>query len=141
MDESNTLISRDVFVATKDLPIDYILGDNDVLCGRGSSCFNHVGNQRFRMLIATNLDIYSKELTKSDKTIIICGVVKIIRGHQGGFVKKNVETGLYFEVGDFHAVRYQLFEMLVTIGIRECESLLFVYVLKTNIYTNYLTYT
>lgn len=87
----------------------YIPGDDDVLCGRGSSCFNHIGNKRFRWLIEENLDRYSIAETKSKKTLIICYIVNIVRSKSsnGGFVKKCDKEGRYFEVGDFHAVRFK----------------------------------
>jgi len=91
----------------RQLPEDYALSDYDVICGRGRRCFNHVGNQRFRKIVADMLPKYSDASAKLEKTIIICEVVNTIRraSPQGGFVKKDPMTGHYFEVGDFLAVR------------------------------------
>lgn len=91
----------------RQLPEDYALSDFDVICGRGRRCFNHVGNQRFRKIVADMLPKYSDASAKLEKTIIICEVVNAIRraSPEGGFVKKDPMTGRYFEVGDFLAVR------------------------------------
>lgn len=91
---------------TKALPVDFVLGENDVICGRGSRCFNHIGNQRFRAIVDERLEEYMKTTCKHEKTTIIIDIVKIIRKNSpnGGFVKKDTESGLYYEVGDFLAV-------------------------------------
>ena len=90
----------------KYLPDGYVLGENDVYCGRGSLCFNHIGNHRFRMIISANIERYSNALTKTEKTCIIYEIVDYIRATSpnGGFVKKDLESGRYFEVGDVLAV-------------------------------------
>jgi len=90
----------------RQLPEDYVLSEYDVICGRGRKCFNHIGNQRFRKIVADMLPRYNDASAKLEKTIIICEVVNMIRRHspQGGFVKKDPMTGNYFEVGDFLAV-------------------------------------
>jgi hypothetical protein len=92
---------------SKLLPSDYTLGDDDVICGRGSRCFNHTGNKRFRKVVESQLERYSNTLCKFDKTSIICEIVSIVRlnSPHGGFVKKDGDTGRYYEVGDFLAVR------------------------------------
>jgi hypothetical protein len=92
------------------LPEDYKLNDNDVFCGRGKSCFKHIGNNRFRHIIIANLPRYRKATTKSAKTSIIFDMVDHIRnicqstGHGAGFVKRDRSTGLYYEAGDMIAV-------------------------------------
>jgi hypothetical protein len=85
----------------------YVLNENDVYCGRGYLCFNHVGNHRFRDLVSANIQRYNNSLTKFQKSLIIQEVVDYVRSmsEEGGFVKKDIVTGRYFEVGDYHAVR------------------------------------
>ena len=92
--------------STRLLPSDYVLGEYDVICGRGCRCFNHIGNKRFRKVVEAHLDRYSRAVTKTDKTTIICEIVIHVRSisPDGGFVKKDPLTGRYFEVGDFLAV-------------------------------------
>jgi hypothetical protein len=91
---------------TKSLPLDFVLGDDDVICGRGSRCFNHIGNKRFRDIVEGKLEEYMNTTCKHEKTTIIIEIVKGIRRNspEGGFVKKDPETGLFYEVGDFLAV-------------------------------------
>jgi hypothetical protein len=91
------------------LPAEYVVGENDVLCGRGSRCFNHVGNKRFRELVEQYVPQYScPSATKLDKSNIICEIITVIRDRTlnsgGGFVKEDLDSGLYHEVGDFLAV-------------------------------------
>ena len=97
--------------STRPLPLDYELGDDDVFCGRGCRCFNHIGNQRFRALVESQLERYSLATTKMDKTIVICEVVNYVRtkSPNGGFVKKDPLSGRFFEVGDFLAVSIFIF--------------------------------
>ena len=88
------------------LPIGFIPSHNDILCGRGAECLNHEGNKRFRQLIDDNLELYIHTKTKSEKSIIIREIVKRIRNQSlpSGFVRKDLLTGQYFEVGEFSAV-------------------------------------
>jgi hypothetical protein len=88
------------------LPFGYQLDDNDVYCGRGSLCFNHVGNRRFRSIVANNLQRYSNTFSKVEKSIIIQDVVDHIRSTSpmGGFVKRVGDSDVYYEIGDFQAV-------------------------------------
>jgi hypothetical protein len=89
------------------LPAGYQLGDNDVYCGRGSLCFNHIGNRRFRSIVSKNLLRYINAATKHEKTLIIQDVVDFIRStssNGGGFVKRDGDSDVYYEVGDFLAV-------------------------------------
>ena len=93
---------------SKLLPVSYVLGEYDVICGRGSTCFNHIGNRRFRKLVAAHLDRYSMAKSKVSKNAILCDIVQYVRSKSpnGGFVKKNRSTGRFVEVGDFQAVSF-----------------------------------
>ena len=75
-----------------------------MICGRGKKCYNHVGNERFRVRVSKMLDEYSKAKSKLDKSGVLASVVDQIRAlsPDGGFVKQN-EEGRWFEVGDFLA--------------------------------------
>lgn len=89
------------------LPVHYEPGEYDVVCGRGSKCFNHLGNQRFRTMIDQYLPFYSSaSCNKHEKTTMIIDIVAKVRHlstTDGGFVKKNPTSGRYYEVGDFLA--------------------------------------
>ena len=77
------------------LPESYEPGPDDVICGRGKKCYNHVGNERFR---------HSRAKSKLDKSAVLSKVVYEVRQHspEGGFVKQD-SNGVWFEVGDFLA--------------------------------------
>jgi hypothetical protein len=87
------------------LPESFEPSDDDVLVGRGKTCFNHVGNQRFRVKVTDYLEEYSRAKTKADKSVILTKVVSEVRKKSplGGFVKKDNKTSRWFEVGDFLA--------------------------------------
>jgi hypothetical protein len=89
------------------LPQDYQLGEYDVLCGRGSGGVHHLGNQHFRAMIATTLGRYTSTKLRSEKSSIIYEIVDRVRSlstNGGGFIKKDLDSGLYYEVGDLLAV-------------------------------------
>jgi hypothetical protein len=93
------------------LLFDFIPTMNEILCGRGAECLNHEGNIRFRQLIDDNLELYIQTKTKSGKSNIIREIVKRIRNqcYPGGFVRKDLLTGQYFEVGEFTAVSFRFY--------------------------------
>jgi len=79
-------------------------GYDDVICGRGKKCYNHIGNERFRQRVHTMLDDYANAKSKIDKSAVLSRLMSAVRrsSPNGGFVKQN-EAGLWFEVGDFLA--------------------------------------
>lgn len=100
------------------LAIDFIASDEDAICGRGSNCFNHTGNRKFRQIIDSNLIQYSNALTKFEKTTMICNIVNYIRTNSPtgtGFVKKDLDSGRYFDVGDYMAVRCSSFVLFTAL--------------------------
>lgn len=86
------------------LPDHFEPGPDDVICGRGKKCYNHVGNERFRLRVLTFLDEYSRAKSKLDKSGVLSKVVEEVRhtSPHGGFVKQDT-NGIWFEVGDFLA--------------------------------------
>jgi hypothetical protein len=91
------------------LSSDYVLNEYDVICGRGVTCYNHMGNIRLRQLVQQHVASYRKATNKYDKTLLLQSIIDQIRRITptpgGGFVKKDKNTGRYYEVGDFLAVR------------------------------------
>ena len=71
---------------------------HDVLCGRGKSSLNHVGNKRFRGIIASHLDHY---LTASrlEKGLIVDNIVESVLSSGGKFLKQKISSGPWLEVG------------------------------------------
>jgi len=86
------------------LPENFEPGPDDVICGRGKKCYNHIGNERFRQRVLTFLDEYSRAKSKLDKSGVLSKVVFEVRQNspKGGFVKQD-SNGVWFEVGDFLA--------------------------------------
>lgn len=60
------------------------------------------GNQRFRKLVDHSAPLYDAAKTKLEKTQVIASVVDKVRRDSpgGGFVKRDFQTGLWFEIGD-----------------------------------------
>jgi hypothetical protein len=87
------------------LPSDYVLGDNDVLCGRKRTCSNLVGNQRFQKMVTDCLQ-YGEAPTKQEKTKIISDIIDRVRERSpmGGFLTYEMFTGCYSKAGDRLAV-------------------------------------
>jgi hypothetical protein len=90
------------------LPDHYVLTEYDVYCGRGNDCYHHPGNQIFRSMIRQYIDRYHNAISKYDKSFIIDTIVTTVRQRGGNFVKKEILTGRFYEVGDYLAVRSSL---------------------------------
>ena len=68
----------------------------------------HPGNERYRKLIEHAAPLYDNATTKLEKTQVIAAVVRKVRadardvngGAGGGFVKKDFQRGLWYEIGD-----------------------------------------
>ena len=89
----------------KPLPVDYVLGPNDVLCGNGKKCFKHAGNQAFRKLIEATLNHYTSVPSKMERSCIILEVMDYVRANsEGGFVRHDPVTNTYFQVSEKAAV-------------------------------------
>eukprot|EP00540_Astrosyne_radiata_P019586 CAMPEP_0116847950 /NCGR_PEP_ID=MMETSP0418-20121206/14715_1 /TAXON_ID=1158023 /ORGANISM="Astrosyne radiata, Strain 13vi08-1A" /LENGTH=166 /DNA_ID=CAMNT_0004479445 /DNA_START=64 /DNA_END=564 /DNA_ORIENTATION=+ len=75
------------------------LRDADVLCGRGRTCFNHIGNKRFRTIISSNVQRYVTAKSKSDKTALVEEIIYEVWKENGRFLKEDPETGLWLDTG------------------------------------------
>lgn len=66
--------------------------------------FFTVGNRRFRVCISNNLIAYESAKSKHQKSIVVTKIVDVINEcstqERGGFVRKDLETGRWFEVED-----------------------------------------
>mmetsp|Transcript_625 Transcript_625/g.1469 ORF Transcript_625/g.1469 Transcript_625/m.1469 type:complete len:292 (-) Transcript_625:520-1395(-) len=79
---------------------DYKPGNYDVLCGRGTQSFIHIGNRRFRITIAMNLDRYLRFRTRVERTSRVEEILKSVRAAGGRFLKRDKITGMWFDIGD-----------------------------------------
>jgi hypothetical protein len=66
------------------------------ICGRGKINFDHVGNRRFRVIVAMNLTRYVEAKTRTDKSTVVNNIVDQIwdASPNGGFVKRDA-SGLW----------------------------------------------
>jgi hypothetical protein len=72
----------------------------DVLCGRDSESVSHVGNRRFRAIIAMNRERYQNAKTRDEKYRITDETIKATGGH---FLRKDPKTNILYDVGHFYA--------------------------------------
>ena len=84
------------------MPGEYYPSAYDVMCGRGKTAANHIGNQRFKVTISIYLRRYSESTSRAQKTAVISDVVELVRQNSpgGGFVKYDQNKSKWYEVGD-----------------------------------------
>ena len=75
---------------------DSVVGENDVLFGRGKGVSNWVGNVRFRQLVDLHAAAYAKTETRAQKRAICITIVETIYARGGRFLEKD--TDLLFPV-------------------------------------------
>jgi hypothetical protein len=68
-----------------------------VVCGRGKTNSNHVGNRRFRILASIFIETYSQADSKKAKSAIVSDIITAIRQGGGNFC--TYESGAWFDVG------------------------------------------
>lgn len=68
-----------------------IIQPNDVLFGRGGGTNQHIGNQRFRELVAEQMPAYLRAL-KKDKIVIARHIVSIIQSEGGRFLRRSSDA-------------------------------------------------
>lgn len=61
----------------------------DVLFGRDKTCFNHVGNARFRLVISNHSEEYEHAPCRRDKSCIVYNVFNIVKSYEGRFLKRD----------------------------------------------------
>jgi hypothetical protein len=113
------------------LPADYPLGPNDVLCGRGLHCYEHIGNERLRMIVDRYLPDYIAAKKKREKSSILERVIDEVCSdayksnkssgcRSGRFVKYDPTTERYHEVNDVYVVSHGLY--WTDIAIKRCRK-------------------
>ena len=63
--------------------------EHDVLCGRSKYCFQHSGNESFRMLIAENVEAYKLAPTKKLKMKVVITIVDTVASRGGRFLTQE----------------------------------------------------
>jgi hypothetical protein len=76
-----------------------LLNPYDVICGRSSTAFQNVGNKRFRVTMALNLQRYMGARSRKDKTVVILSIVRTMQEDVGARFLKLTKNG-YVELDD-----------------------------------------
>lgn len=82
------------------LPLDFEPSNYDVICGRGKSRHEHIGNRRFRVTIEMNVATYMKAACRVDKSLVVDSIFDQIKATGPGFVKIDPQTGRWVALGD-----------------------------------------
>jgi len=79
------------------------INPNDVLCGRGGLTNSHVGNKRYRYVVAEYQQEYLKA-RKNEKKDIARRIVARIKENGGRFLKRSADSIVWSEVTEKKAV-------------------------------------
>jgi hypothetical protein len=71
---------------------------SDILFGRGSDCWNHCGNKKFRRIIAKYQEKYHSKEFRSEKVTLVAEIVDEIRSSGARFLRRDGESNLWEEV-------------------------------------------
>eukprot|EP00586_Coscinodiscus_wailesii_P011672 CAMPEP_0172510916 /NCGR_PEP_ID=MMETSP1066-20121228/232361_1 /TAXON_ID=671091 /ORGANISM="Coscinodiscus wailesii, Strain CCMP2513" /LENGTH=808 /DNA_ID=CAMNT_0013290085 /DNA_START=379 /DNA_END=2805 /DNA_ORIENTATION=- len=79
--------------------------ENDVLCGRGGSINNHIGNEKYRTLVTQKKRVYLTARFKREKRLIAASIVQAIRNMDppGRFLARDSRTQVWYDIGDVKA--------------------------------------
>eukprot|EP00980_Cylindrotheca_fusiformis_P024376 scaffold11809_cov128-Cylindrotheca_fusiformis.AAC.15 len=69
--------------------------DSDILCGRGGRSNHHVGNKRYRQVVAEMKASYRTIGSKSAKTDLSRAIVEHVKSYGGRFLKLDKDSGMY----------------------------------------------
>ena len=84
---------------TKQLPAGYEPAFTAVICAKGNEAKKHTGNGFLRFLVESNVSAYAAQPGRLKRSLVVSKILKMIR-MEGGFVRKNPNTGLWYDVGD-----------------------------------------
>ena len=76
-----------------------MMGESDVLCGRGGGTNSQMGNRRFRALVRDFQPTYLMA-KRREKPLMARSVVLIVRHRGGRFLRRDDTDGRLYEVGD-----------------------------------------
>lgn len=72
------------------------VGADDVLCGRGGRSNHHIGNKRYRLVVAKMKYMYQKCAAKTMKTDLSRAIVKHCTSYGARFLKLDEANGKYY---------------------------------------------
>ena len=73
--------------------------EKDVLCGRGRTHFFHEGNQRFREIVGTRLQLYLTAPSRSQKSKIVKAIAEEVLEEGARFLKQIRGSRDWYEAG------------------------------------------
>ena len=78
---------------------------NDVLCGRGGSINNHIGNENYRIIVNRKKRVYLTARFKREKRLIAASIVQEVRSLDppGRFLARDSRNGTWYDIGDLKA--------------------------------------
>lgn len=98
VDESPSTISAaspHTMIMARKLPMlapDYTPSNWDVICQRGKTCDDHIGNRRFRLCVENHVERYLNAKNRQEKSDVISSIVRAIQrsssNGKGGFVMR-----------------------------------------------------
>ena len=90
---------------TTPLPEQFQPGPMDVIYGRGHKALKHSGNKRFRALLESKLEEYSKATSKLEKSLLVSSILDAVQQQNGSFIKE--ENRQWYQVKE-HSVREKI---------------------------------
>ena len=79
------------------------VGMDDILCGRGGRSNHHVGNKRYRLVVAKMKYMYRKCAAKTMKTDVSRAIVQHCTSYGARFLKLNGSNGKYYILSEREA--------------------------------------
>ena len=84
------------------LPEDFEPLPYSVICGRGRSCAESVGNRRLQVICQLFIPKYATASKKEEKSVIVSDILQIVRGAcpspKQAFVKHDKSSGRWYQV-------------------------------------------
>jgi len=85
-------------------PVNFEPRSIDVIVGKGMNCYNHIGNKMLRnTIVASRLVEYARTTSKKEKSDVVSSILELVRKNGGSFVKKDYDTGLWYDAEPFLA--------------------------------------
>jgi hypothetical protein len=79
------------------------IGANDILCGRGGRSNHHIGNKRYRLVVARMKYMYQQCAAKTMKTDLSRAIVKHCSSYGAQFVKLDESNGKFYVLSNAEA--------------------------------------
>jgi len=113
-------------IILKASPQDITVSYNDVVCGKGKTTSNLVGNQRYKVWINLHKEAFAKAPYEEDRQKIACSIVITVATSvpQGRFVSLDIHTGLWYDVGYERAAGITLETLMAVTGMMKNHGMM-----------------